>query len=128
MEIIESSDRKNKKLLDVGIRIREERKRRGLTQEALAELADTSKGHVSNVENGKKDVSLGIFMSIRDSLHVSADYLLDVKGSDVDGKPWREEIIEILDGFDDNTRDKVIRLIKYGKELKDDPSSKKTVR
>lgn len=120
MEGIEKLEEKNKRLQDVGSRIRNERKKQGLTQEKLAELADTSKSHVSNVENGKKDVSLGIFMAIRDSLHVSADYLLNVKSSDIEGKPWQEEVLELFDECDDKEREYLYRMVKYCKELQDD--------
>lgn len=39
------------------LRIRELREQRGLTQEALAELVETSKGYVSQMESGKRTPS-----------------------------------------------------------------------
>ena len=106
----------NEQMLNVGIRIRDARIRSGLTQEQLAELADTSKEHLSNIENGKKVVGLEIFLRIRKSLKLSADYLLDVTDYE-DERPWKAEIMSLLEECDDDTCEYMIRLLKYVKEL-----------
>ena len=66
----------NEKLKDVGSRIREARKSRHLSQNALAELVDISPSHMSDIENGKKTIGLDIFMRLTEALQVSADWLL----------------------------------------------------
>ena len=40
--------------ISLGSRIKEARKKQGLTQEQLAERADLSTTHISNIENAKK--------------------------------------------------------------------------
>jgi len=64
----------NYKLL--GKRIKETRKRKGLTQEVLAEKVDISPSFMSYIENGAKHQSLYTFVLIANELNVSADELL----------------------------------------------------
>ena len=59
-----------------GERLRELRKRKGLSQEAMAELLNTSKTHYGNMERGKKGVSIDFLLEIAETFHVSTDYLL----------------------------------------------------
>lgn len=63
----------NKRL---GEKIRAVRRKRGLTQNTLAEAISCSVQFLSNIENGKKGVSLDTFLSIANALHVSTDALL----------------------------------------------------
>ena len=63
----------------VGERLRELRKGKGLSQEAMAELLNTSKTHYGNMERGKKGVSVDFLLEIAEAFHVSTDYLLTGK-------------------------------------------------
>ena len=60
----------------LGIRIRESRKNKKLTQEALAEIADIGVMYLGEIERGQKMPSLNILIKIIEALDVSADYLL----------------------------------------------------
>ena len=60
----------------IGRRIRNARKKQGITQEALAELASLSIPHVSNIENGKTKLSLSSLVYIANALRTTADALL----------------------------------------------------
>jgi len=60
----------------VGDRIREIRDARKFTQDQLAEKARISKGFLSEVENGKRNVSSEYLLRIANSLGASVDYLL----------------------------------------------------
>ena len=60
----------------VGLRIREIRTNKNLTQEELAELADISVTHISALERGVKNANLSKFVAIANALQVSADTLL----------------------------------------------------
>jgi transcriptional regulator with XRE-family HTH domain len=60
----------------VGDRIREIREAKKLTQDQLAEKAAISKGFLSEVENGKRNVSSEYLLRIANSLCASVDYLL----------------------------------------------------
>ncbi len=66
----------NKKREDVGKRIREARKAMRLSQSELSEELNISPSHMSDIENGKINVGLDIFMRLTEILCVSADWLL----------------------------------------------------
>jgi transcriptional regulator with XRE-family HTH domain len=60
----------------VGDRIREVREHRRITQDKLAEIADISKGFLSDVENNKRNISSEYLLRLANSLGTSVDYLL----------------------------------------------------
>ena len=63
---------------DYGSRIRSLRKKRGLTQEQLAEKMNVSTPYIAKIETGKQTVELAVeFAAV---FHVSLDYLLVGKG------------------------------------------------
>ncbi len=64
------------KLKEVGLRIREARKEKHLSQNELSEMIQISPSHMSDIENGKTSISLDIFMRITEALQVSSDWLL----------------------------------------------------
>lgn len=73
-------------LRDVGLRIKETRETKGLTQEELAALVDLSPTHISVIERGQKVPKLDTFVAIANALDVSADSLLrDVVAQSVNG-------------------------------------------
>lgn len=59
-----------------GRRLRELRKKRGLTQEALAESADLSGNYISDLELGLKVPSLTILVRLSQALDVAPPDLL----------------------------------------------------
>jgi len=60
----------------IGVRVREERKRRGLTQEKLAELTDLSSNYIAHVERASRGVSLGTLVDLAKVFGVPAYKLL----------------------------------------------------
>lgn len=60
----------------LGRRIRAARLKAGLSQEKLAELANVSTVHISNIESGNGNPSLAALVNIANVLAVSADELL----------------------------------------------------
>lgn len=60
----------------VGDRIREIRETKKLTQDHLADKAGISKGFLSEIENGKRNVSSEYLLRIANALCASLDYLL----------------------------------------------------
>ena len=60
----------------VGERIRQRRQRLGYTQERLAQVARLSKGFVSEIESGNRNVSAENLLRIAYALGVSLDYLM----------------------------------------------------
>lgn len=62
--------------IDIGKRIRYERKKQNITQEKLAEMCNISTPHMSNIENANTKVSLPVFVEIANALNCTADQLL----------------------------------------------------
>lgn len=62
--------------LTMGDRIREARKKKGLTQEQLSEHLEVSVEFVSKIERGLSMPSMQVFIKLVETLNVSADYLL----------------------------------------------------
>jgi transcriptional regulator with XRE-family HTH domain len=62
--------------LNQGDRIRELREQQGLTLDQLASRVGTTKGFLSDVENGKRGVSNENLLRVAQALGASVDYLL----------------------------------------------------
>lgn len=62
--------------IELGKKIQEARKKRGYTQEALAEKADIGTMYLGEIERGVKMPSLKIFIKLVEALDISADYVL----------------------------------------------------
>lgn len=60
----------------IGLRIRDARLDKGISQETLAELAETSLSCISRLETGKTMVSVEKLLQIADALNVGVDNLL----------------------------------------------------
>lgn len=61
--------------------VRRERRARGLSQEALADLADVHRTYIGMLERGEKNITLCTLERIAAALGVSALLLLEGKGS-----------------------------------------------
>lgn len=60
----------------IGQRIRIARKRRGWSQEMLAEKVEISSVHISHIETGNAKLSLPVLVNVADALDVTVDSLL----------------------------------------------------
>ena len=60
----------------VGRVIQAERKRKGLTQEELAEIIDSSSGHISEIERGLVDAGITILTNMCCALDISLNELV----------------------------------------------------
>jgi len=69
-------DQKEKWLSDFGSRLKREREKQGLTQQALAKKANTKQDYIAQIERGSRNPSLRTLMNILSSLDISADYLI----------------------------------------------------
>lgn len=65
---------------DMGLRIRECREKLNYTREEFAEKLDISPRFITDIELGKKGMSLDTLIKICETLSVSADYLIWGKG------------------------------------------------
>jgi transcriptional regulator with XRE-family HTH domain len=62
--------------VDIGKRIRAERKRQKLSQDQLAEMAEISTTHMSHIETANTKLSLPVLIKLANALHVSTDALV----------------------------------------------------
>ena len=62
--------------IQFGIRVRQARKAMKYSQAQLSEAVKISVSHVSDIENGKTNISLDVFYRLTQALGVSADWLL----------------------------------------------------
>lgn len=69
----------------IGVRIRDVRIEKNMSQAELAEKAFISVPRMSEVENGKTKLRLSTFVYITEALQVSADVLLRPNTSEVNG-------------------------------------------
>lgn len=95
----------------VGLRIKEAREAKNLTQEDLAALVDLSPTHISVIERGIKAVKLDKFVAIANALDVSADTLLvDVVTRSVDGVT--NELSEAIKKYPPDEQRRIVRAIR----------------
>lgn len=70
----------------VGGRIKDRREELGWTQDALAHKAGISKSFLSDLENGRRNVSSQNLLDIARVLSLSMDFLMTGEGSEVSAK------------------------------------------
>lgn len=102
----------------VGLRIKEAREAKNLTQEDLAALVDLSPTHISVIERGLKAVKLDKFVAIANALDVSADRLLfDVVTRSVDGVA--NELSQAIKKFPPDEQKRIIKAVRaYVEDLR----------
>lgn len=70
----------NPALVRLGAAIRTVRKAKGLSQEALAELADIDRSYMGGIERGEHNLAIMNLLKIADALEIVASYLLEQAG------------------------------------------------
>ena len=80
----------------LGARIREIRKRQGLSQEMLAERAGISAQYISNIERGRENPTLDLMLRLSGALKVSLGEICDYETEKMDQKKMRTAILELL--------------------------------
>ena len=63
-------------LKTIGRKIKEQRLRKNISQEKLAEIVDVTLSYISNLESGKRVASLPTMLAIVNVLDLSFDYLM----------------------------------------------------
>lgn len=84
----------------IGQRIKELRKRKGLSQEELAERAKTSINYLSRMERGTENPTLDMLLKIADALEVETWELFD-SGHHVSTKELKETLSRLLKEADE---------------------------
>ena len=94
---------------EVGKRVRQLRKRRGMTMAALAEAADISVQYVSEIEHGKKSMTMGRLLRVARALGVSTDRLLLGEGG---GDHTMEDLTLLLESMSPLDRDLALHTLR----------------
>lgn len=97
--------------IKLGQRIKEERIKSGLTQEALGELTEITSSYVGQIERGERKVTLSKLVNIANVLKVSIDYLLldELNSSD---ESLNKQICNAVDRRNKNDKHMIIDIIK----------------
>lgn len=109
---------------EIGNRIRELRKERGLTQEQLAELAEISVDFLSLVETGRNSMKAQILAKIATSLNISSDYIL------FGNAPYKENVKlnSMLSAVPEGKRKQVEKLIVLFLDTLNSDNKEKTIK
>lgn len=94
----------------LGLRIKEARQSKNLTQEMLAELVSCNTSHISNIENNHTKVSLNVLLAIANALDTSIDYLLSEQYNNT-SQAIDTEIMRVLSTLDTESKQQVLRII-----------------
>ncbi|EIW90150.1 transcriptional regulator [Alishewanella agri BL06] len=68
---------KDPRLVAFGERVRKLRKEKGLSQEALADLAGIERSYMGHIERGDQNITLIKIFQIAEALEMSPGYLID---------------------------------------------------
>ena len=82
---------------ELGGRIRRLRRRRKLTQEALAEISGYSPGYIGSVENARKVPSMEFVFDVAEALGTSPSDLLIECGEGPDREKIKAQIKQLVD-------------------------------
>ena len=100
---------------EIGKRIKSARQEKHLSQMQFAELINVSTPYLSDIENGKKQIGIEIFIRITEALNVSADWLLRASNNEVK-QIQRNEFDELLSDCTAAERKSLLRIMQDVKE------------
>ena len=93
----------------IGIRIRDFRESKGLTQKELAEIVGVQDAVISNWETGRNRPNVDVLKKLCTALNTSADELIGIKRKE--NKGLSNEAKKVAAAFDDSD-DKIKQIIK----------------
>ena len=94
----------------LGLKIKEIRINRGLTQDNLAEMVSCNTSHISNIDNNHTKVSLNVLLAIANALNTSIDYLLSDQYEN-SSLALDNEILRALKNCDNEKKQKILKMI-----------------
>ena len=94
----------------LGLKIKEIRLTKGLTQDTLAEMVSCNTSHISNIENNHTKVSLNVLLAIANALNTSIDYLLSNQYENT-SFALDNEIMRVLSDCDIENKEKILKII-----------------
>ena len=103
-------------LKEIGARIRNARKEHKLTQTEFAEILDISVSHMSEIETGRTNFGVDIFMRITETLQVSADSLLRTNVPEVDAV-YSAELKGLMEGCSSSEKEAMLKTLRSMKTV-----------
>lgn len=100
----------------IGRKIRENRKKLGMTQQQLANRSGISLQHVSNIETGKTQFSLKAVNQIRRAFEECGLYDAGLDLGE-DEQPWMSDVYDIMSDCTLDERNFLMRMLENTKEL-----------
>ena len=100
----------------IGLRIKEARRERKISQAELAEKLEISISHMSEIENGKTSFSIDIFMRMTEILQVSADMLLRTNVPEVD-VIYADEFMELMKDCSSDEKEAMLQMLRNMKSV-----------
>ncbi len=106
---------------EIGLRLKQARKEKGLTQEKISEMLGISQKHYSEVERGITGLSVKHLIQISDILSESLDYLLKGYVSDSPSAAVQTnlQINELYYSSSEYTQNQMLQLIKIAKDIEE---------
>ena len=99
----------------IGEKIAKERLKRNLTQDELAEKLKITPAFLSNIETGKRKMSIDTLIVIAKELDLSLDYLIldDYLDEDTEYKFFIKQIYKQIENLDEKTRQNFLDIAQY---------------
>lgn len=106
---------------NIGLRLSQARKAKGLTQEQLAELASFSVSEINRIETGRAETPLTTLQKLCDVLQIVLDFLLYDCFPDKTGftNPTIQQIMELLSSASEEEQKVCLEIIKQVHKLSD---------
>ena len=101
----------------LGLRIRQVRQERKLTQQKLAELANLSPNYVGKIERSASVISIDTLIRLANALRIPVEYLLQDSLFDIVSDDQEREILNILRGMTPKERAFALENIKLCKKF-----------
>ncbi|MBU6142175.1 helix-turn-helix transcriptional regulator [Patescibacteria group bacterium] len=106
----------------IGRRVREERAKRGWTQEQLAERIDAHVSFVGQLERGIKKPSLATIKKIAEAFGIKAGDILDEASPSKKPRSGERRFADLLHGYSHSQQDSLIRIFRQlARQLKKFP-------
>ena len=100
----------------LGHRLRELRKKRGLTQEQLSEKASMDVKYLGNIERGKENPTLATLEKLAEALSVKLHQLLNVENELRDEQVLRQRLTQIVENCNEGELRMILRLVSVIKD------------
>lgn len=95
----------------LGRRVKELRKKRGLTQEELAERASVDVKYLGNIERGRENPTVGTLEKLANALSVKTHQILTFEHELKGERLLRRRIIQVLEKCDETELRIILKLV-----------------